>query len=98
MRRQHQHQQVVTARASTLSWQVPLVWDGLKDAMLDYQKWGSVASVRTQARGDDVGAGDPDAVRVVYLLNRHGRRLIQVDVRRTDAGAWRAGVWGQCTD
>jgi hypothetical protein len=73
-------------------------WDGLKDAMLDYQEWGPVASVRIQARGDDVGAGDQDAVRVVDLLNRNGRRLIQVDVWRTDAKAWRAGVWGQCTD
>jgi hypothetical protein len=35
---------------------------------------------------------------VVDLLNRNGRRLVQVDVWRTSAGAWRAGVWGQCTD
>lgn len=73
-------------------------WDGLKDAMLDYKEWGRVVSVRTQARGDDVGAGDQDAVRVVDLLDRNGRRLVQVDVWRTDAGAWRAGVWNQCTD
>ena len=73
-------------------------WDGLKDAMLNYKEWGPVASVRIQARGDDVGAGDQNAVRVVDLLNRNGRRLIQVDVWRTDTGAWRAGDWGQCTD
>jgi hypothetical protein len=73
-------------------------WDRLTDAMLDYREWGAVASVRTQARGDDVGAGDRDAVRVVDLLNRNGRRLIQVDVWRTHAAAWRAGVWSQCTD
>lgn len=73
-------------------------WRGLKDAMLEYTERGRVASVRTQARGDDVGAGDQDAVRVVDLLNRNGRRLVQVDVWRTEAGAWRAGVWSQCID
>jgi len=73
-------------------------WDGLKDAMLGYKERGRVAAVRTQARGDDVGAGDQDAVRVVDLLNRKGRRLVQVDVWRTDRGAWRAGVWNQCID
>jgi hypothetical protein len=73
-------------------------WEGLKAAMLAYQERGRVASVRTQARGDDVGAGDQAAVRVVDLLNRNGRRLVQVDVWRTDAGAWRAGVWSQCID
>ena len=74
-------------------------WDGLKDAMLAYQERGRVVSVRTQARGDDViSAGDQHVVRVVDLLNRNGRRLVQVDVWRTDAGAWRAGAWRQCTD
>jgi hypothetical protein len=73
-------------------------WPGLKDAMVDSSEWGRVASVRTQARGNDVGAGDRDAVRVVDLVNRNGRRLIQVDVWRTDAGAWRAGAWSQCID
>src|SRR3954453_14232723 len=73
-------------------------WAGLKDAMLRYQEQGRVASVRTQARGHDVGAGDQDAVRVVDLLDRKGQRLVQVDVWRTDTGAWRAGAWGQCTD
>jgi len=73
-------------------------WEGLKDAMLDYKELGRVASVRTQARGDVASAGDQDVVRVVDLLNRNGRRLVQVDVWRTDAGAWRAGVWSQCID
>lgn len=73
-------------------------WDGLRDAMLANEEWGRVVSVRTEARGHNVGAGDQDAVRVVDLLNRKGRRLIQADVWRTDAGAWRAGVWHQCID
>ena len=73
-------------------------WERLQDAMLDYKERGRVASLRTQARGNDVGAGDRDAVRVVDLLNRNGRRLVQVDVWRTDAGAWRAGAWSQCID
>jgi hypothetical protein len=73
-------------------------WAGLKDAMLGYKERGRVVSVRTQARGNDVGAGDQDAVRVVDLLNRNGRRLVQVDVWRTDAGGWRAGAWSQCID
>src|SRR5688500_7967423 len=29
-------------------------WDGLKDAMLGYEERGRVASLRIQARGDDV--------------------------------------------
>lgn len=73
-------------------------WDALKDAMLGYKERGHVASVRTQVRGNDVGAGDREAVRVVDLLNRNGRRLVQVDVWRTEAGAWRAGLWNQCID
>jgi hypothetical protein len=70
----------------------------LQAAMLGYEERGSVASLRTQARGHDVGAGDQDAERVVDLLNRNGRRLAQADVWRTDAGAWRAGIWNQCID
>jgi hypothetical protein len=73
-------------------------WAGLKDAMVGPGEWGRVVSVRTQARGVDVGAGDHDAVRVVDLLDRRGRRLVQVDVWRTDSGAWRAGAWKQCID
>jgi hypothetical protein len=73
-------------------------WASLKDAMLGYNERGRVASVRTQARGVDIGGGDQDAVRVVDLLNRNGRRLVQVDVWRTDAGSWRAGIWSQCID
>jgi hypothetical protein len=73
-------------------------WDALEDAMMDNSDWGRVASVRTQARGNDVGAGDQDVVRVVDLLDRSGRRLVQADVWRTENGAWRAGVWNQCTD
>jgi hypothetical protein len=65
---------------------------------LGYKERGPVASLRTQARGHDVGAGDQDAVRVVDLLTTKGRRLVQVDVWRTEAGGWRAGVWSQCTD
>ena len=73
-------------------------WPSLKNAMLDSSDWGRVASIRIQAQGIDVGAGDQEAVRVVDLLGRNGRRLIQVDVWRTDAGAWRAGTWSQCID
>lgn len=73
-------------------------WPGLKIAMLDSTDWGRVASIRIQAQGVDVGAGDQEAVRVVDLLGRSGRRLIQADVWRTDAGAWRAGAWSQCID
>jgi hypothetical protein len=73
-------------------------WPALKDAMLAYDERGRVASLRTQARGKDVGAGDEDAMRVVDLLDRRGRRLTQVDVWRTDGGGWRAGVWSQCID
>jgi hypothetical protein len=66
--------------------------------MLGYRERGTVASLRTQARQHDVGAGNQEAVRVVDLLNRNGRRLVQVDVWRTKAGAWRSGEWNQCID
>ena len=73
-------------------------WAGLQTAMLSNRDWGRVTSVRTQARGTGVGAGGKDVVRVVDLLNRKGKRLIQADVWKTETGAWRAGVWEQCTD
>jgi hypothetical protein len=74
-------------------------WAGLKEAMLADDDWGRVASLRIQARGDEIdsGAGDEEVVRVVDLLSHRGRRLIQVDVWRTDIG-WAAGVWSQCID
>ena len=71
-------------------------WTGLRRAMLRNGEWGDVAAVRTQAQGEDVGAGNQPAVRVVDLLDRSGQRLVQVDVWRTNTGAWRAGVWNQC--
>lgn len=73
-------------------------WLELKEAMVASDEWGRAVAVRTQARGDDVGAGDREAVRVVDLLGKKGKRLIQADVWRTDAGTWRAGVWHQCID
>ena len=73
-------------------------WQALEAALAESEEWGRVASVRTNARGDDVGAGDQDAVRVVDLLDRKGRRLVQVDVWRTESGGWRAGDWSQCID
>jgi hypothetical protein len=74
-------------------------WGGLKKEMLANVDWGRVVSLRTQARGEEAagGPGDEAVVRVVDLLNHKGRRLIQVDVWRTD-GEWRAGAWSQCID
>ena len=51
-------------------------WNGLKDAMLEYKERGRVESVRIQARGDDVGAGNRHVVRVVDLLKALPRRSI----------------------
>ncbi|QIK66262.1 hypothetical protein G7072_07795 [Nocardioides sp. HDW12B] len=59
---------------------------------------GPVASVRVQERGHDLGYSDEDVVRVVDLLDRKGRRMVQVDVWRTPDSGWRAGVWMQCID
>lgn len=74
-------------------------WAGLQDAMLDSTEWGRIASLRTQARGPDVdGSGAQDVVRVMDLLDRRGRRLVQVDVWRTETGGWRSGAWSQCID
>lgn len=73
-------------------------WVGLKRAMLRSSEWGQVSSVRVQARGTDVGAGDQPAVLVVDLLGRRGGRLVQADVWRTADGGWSAGVWNQCID
>lgn len=74
-------------------------WAGLKKAMLDNDDVGRVVFLRTQARGDeaDGGPGDEEVVRVMDLLDRRDRRLVQVDVWRTDAG-WSAGAWSQCID
>jgi hypothetical protein len=74
-------------------------WAGLKEAMLANEDWGRVASLRTQARGEeaDSGPGHEKVVRVMDLLDGKGRRLIQVDVWRTGEG-WRAGAWSQCID
>lgn len=71
----------------------------LREAMVANTDWGQVASLRTQAQGDEAtdGPGTADVVRVMDLLNRKGRRLVQVDVWRTDEG-WRAGAWLQCID
>ena len=67
--------------------------------MLANDDWGRVTSLRTQAQGEEAnnGPGDQDVERVMDLLNGKGRRLVQVDVWRTDEG-WHAGVWSQCTD
>ena len=73
-------------------------WPALRSAVLESSDWGEVEAVRTQEQGVDVGAGDQEAVRVIDLLDRRGRRLAQADVWRTRDGGWRAGVWGQCTD
>lgn len=74
-------------------------WPDLVEAVrADRTRWGVVASVRVQARGHDVGVGGRRAVRVIDLLDRHGKRLIQADVWRTPDGGWRAGVWSQCID
>jgi hypothetical protein len=73
-------------------------WPDLHDAIMRSTKFGHVASVRTQARGHDVGAGAHPAVRVIDLLNRKEHRLVQADVWRTNTGAWAAGVWNQCID
>ncbi|GEP39099.1 hypothetical protein NPS01_27620 [Nocardioides psychrotolerans] len=73
-------------------------WRGLSEAMLTSTEWGSVASVRTQAQGGEIGSGDVDVLRVVDLLDKRERRLVQVDVWRTEEGTWRFGDWGQCID
>jgi len=73
-------------------------WPDLEAALLDTDQWGDVASVRTQAKGIDVGIGDEEAVRVIDLLDAKGRRLVQGEVWRTDDGGWAAGVWSQCLD
>lgn len=73
-------------------------WRALQDEMLARTDLGSVVSLRTQARGHDVGSGPRSAVRVVDLLNGEGMRVLQVEIWRTGAGSWAAGAWGQCTD
>lgn len=75
-------------------------WAGLKAKMVaSTQRGRLVASLRTQARGDEVvSVGDEKAVRVVDLLDQQGRRLVQVEVWRTDSGGWASGAWSQCID
>ncbi len=73
-------------------------WGALKQAMLDAEDWGRVASLRTQSRGEDIDGRGVQVVRVVDLLDRDGRRLVQAEVWRTDDDAWAAGAWSQCID
>lgn len=73
-------------------------WADLEQVMVSDSRWGHVAAVRTQARGEYVGAGDQAVLRVVDLLDRRDRRLAQADVWRTESGGWSAGVWQQCID
>lgn len=74
-------------------------WPALERGMLAYDGGRRpVTAVRVQERGHDLGYGAEDVVRVVDLLDRTGRRVVQVDVWRTPDGGWRAGVWMQCID
>ncbi|WP_325472359.1 hypothetical protein [Nocardioides sp.] len=73
-------------------------WEDLEQEMLRGTQWARpVAEVRTQPRGPGVGAGE-EVVRIVDLLDRRGRRLVQVDVWRTESGGWGAGVWRKCIE
>jgi hypothetical protein len=76
-------------------------WPKLRSALVGaghFERRG--VSVRTQARGVAAGTGghDQDLARVVDLLDRRERRIVQLDVWRTEAGPWRAGAWNQCID
>ena len=76
-------------------------WSGLRDAMTAYDTGrGRTTGIRVQERGHDLSPdhGGVDVVRVVDLLDRRDRRLLQVDVWRTDDGGWAAGAWQQCID
>jgi hypothetical protein len=75
-------------------------WAELKAEIVGSTQRGRVvASLRTQSRGDEVvGVGDEEAVRVVDLLDQQGRRLVQVEVWRTDSEGWASGAWSQCID
>src|SRR3954449_10245746 len=42
--------------------------------------------------------GHHDGKTTVDVLDRRGRRLMQVDVFRGDDGVWVAGRWAQCID
>ncbi|MEI2809847.1 MAG: hypothetical protein V9F00_06500 [Nocardioides sp.] len=73
-------------------------WKQLQDQLVGSVVEGQdVASVRTQARGPDVGAGDRPVIRVIDLLTMQGSRIVQADVYREDSQLT-AGVWSQCID
>jgi hypothetical protein len=76
-------------------------WTELREAMTAYDAGrGRTTGIRVQERGHDLSPdhGGVDVVRVVDLLDRRDRRLLQVDVWRTDDGGWAAGAWQQCID
>lgn len=75
-------------------------WSALRAAMIGHDDGrGRTASLRVQDRGHDLAPSHgEDVVRVVDLLDRRGRRLVQVDVWRTENGGWAAGAWQQCID
>lgn len=73
-------------------------WQALKDELVGSDSWPRAVAVRVQEQGTDIGVGDEDAVRVVDLLDDKGRRVVQLEVWRTDDAAWSAGSWSQCID
>ena len=73
-------------------------WSGLEEALVTSPHWPRATSVRVQERGADIGLGDQDVVRIVDVLNEKGRRVVQLEVWRTDDGGWSAGSWSQCID
>jgi hypothetical protein len=75
-------------------------WSALRAAMIGHDDGrGRTASLRVHDRGRDLAPSHgEDVVRVVDLLDRRGRRLVQVNVWRTGDGGWAAGAWQQCID
>jgi hypothetical protein len=64
-------------------------WAEMKDR-LAHHTMPRGRSVRIQGRDGEK--------RVVDILDRRHRRVIQVEAWRTDDGSWKAGAWAQCID
>ncbi len=64
-------------------------WEAMKD-QLAHDTVPRGRSIRIQGRDGDK--------RIVDILDRRHRRVIQVEAWQVDHGSWKAGAWAQCID
>ncbi len=71
-------------------------WRRLADELADYEDQGHVAGVRTVERGNLTDSTGHHVDRYVDLVDRRGRRVLQVEVWRERDHTWRASYFLAC--